>query len=230
MPPLRPSQLLEHVTDCPHPRALIESLFLFGDLIQREAFLAGEIEEVDPLVLTPQQSRNEDPLPASLVTSTEEIKKMPEALQVDSLWDTCFRHAWDVARQHGSLFLACWVNHEVALRNTLAATRAGRLGLKESDYLVAKDLAATDEDFTTLLSEWTAAPTPLAALRVLIKWRWAWLAEHDSWFTFGDDELATYAAKLMLLHQWRRLVETGKEKPADKETNMSSRLLERMAQ
>ena len=132
-----------------------------------------------------------------------------------------------MARRHGSVFLADWVGYEVALRNALAAARAKRLGLDENDYLVATDLAATDEDFTTLLSEWTAASTPLAGLRVLIAARWAWLAEHDAWFSFSDDELAAYAAKLMLLHQWRRLAEAGKDGPAAEETNESSGALER---
>ena len=57
MPPLRPSQLLEHVTDCPGPRALIEALFLFDDLLQREAFLAGEIEEVNKKICALSFSR-----------------------------------------------------------------------------------------------------------------------------------------------------------------------------
>lgn len=223
-PALRPVQLLEHVADSPSLRALIEALFLFDDLLQREAFLAGETEEVSPVVLTPGQARNEDPLPAYLASG---IEKVPGPLELDGLWNACFRHAGDVARRCGSIFVAGWVGHEVALRNALAAARARRLGLEETDYLVATDLAATDEDFTTLLSEWTAASTPLAGLRVLIAARWAWLAEHDAWFSFSDDELAAYAAKLMLLHQWRRLAEAGKDGPAAEETNESSGALER---
>jgi len=35
--------------------------------------------------------------------------------------------------------------------------------------------------------------------------RWAWLADNDAWFSFRDDELAVYAARLMLLHQWKRI-------------------------
>ncbi|MHC4440987.1 MAG: DUF2764 family protein [Planctomycetota bacterium] len=225
-PPLQPAQLLEHVTECLGPRRLIETLFLLDDLLQREAFLAGEIREVSPVVLTPSQARNEDSLPAYLVADKEEVSGV---LQVDDLWDTYFRHAGDVARQHGSLFLAEWVGHEVALRNSLAAARARRLELDKSHYLIAVDLADNDQDFTALLSEWTAAPTPLEGLRVLIKARWAWLAQHDAWFTFGDDELAAYAAKLMLLHQWRRFHETHQDNPAANQTNAKSGILERMA-
>ena len=223
-PALRPVQLLEHVADSPSLRALVETLFLFDDLLQREAFLAGEVEEVSPVVLTPGQTRNEAPLPAYLAPGAEDV---PGALKADGLWDACFRHAEDVARRRGSAFLAGWVGHEVALRNALAAARAKRLGLEESDYLVATDLATSHEDLIKVLSKWTAAPTPLAGLRVLIEARWAWLAEHDAWFTFSDDELAAYAAKLMLLHQWRRLAEAGEDGQAAEDADESSGSLER---
>lgn len=225
-PPLWPAQLLEHVADSPGPRALVEALFLFDDLLQREAFLAGEREKVSPVVLTPGQTRNENTLPAYLAPGTEDV---PRALKADGLWDACFRHAEDVARRRGSAFLAGWVGHEVALRNALAVARARRLGLDESDYLVATDLAASDEDFTKVLSTWTAAPTPLAGLRVLIEARWAWLAEHDAWFTFRDDELAAYAARLMLLKQWLRLAEAKEGSSAAEKTNESPGTLERTA-
>jgi hypothetical protein len=35
------------------------------------------------------------------------------------------------------------------------------------------------------------------------------LTAHDAWFTFSDDELAVYAARLMLLHQWLRITSEG---------------------
>ncbi len=212
--------------DSPGPRAPVEALFLFDDLLEREAFLAGELEEVHPLVLTRGQARNEAPLPAYL---TSDAREMSGPLEVDALWDACFRHAAKVAHKYASRFLAGWVGHEVGLRNALATARARRLGLDESDYLVATDLAETDEDFTTLLSEWAAALTPLAGLRGLTTARWAWLAEHDAWFTFSDDELAAYAAKLILLHRWRRSAEAGEEGPVAEETSESSGSLERTA-
>ena len=197
--------------------------------LQREAFLAGEIEDVSPVVLAPQQARNEAPLPPYLVATDPEASG---ALQGDRCWETCFRYTADVARRQASTFLAAWVGHEVALRNALAAARARRLGLEESDYLVAEDLADPDADFTPVLSEWTSAPTPLAGLRVLIAARWAWLSEHDAWFSFRDDELAAYAAKLLLLLQWRRVAEADEAGPANQtdqinQANESSGSLER---
>ncbi len=102
-------------------------------------------------------------------------------------------------------FLAAWAAHEVALRNALAAARAERLGLDKAGYLVAADLAAEGEDFAGLLGEWDAAPDPLAGHRRLLRAQWDWLAEHDAYFTFDEDELLVYAARLMLLTQWQRV-------------------------
>ncbi|MCJ7542993.1 MAG: hypothetical protein MUP47_00235, partial [Phycisphaerae bacterium] len=102
-------------------------------------------------------------------------------------------------------FLAQWVGYEVALRNALAAARAQALGLEAADYLVATDLGQADGDLSAVVGEWAAAPNPLAGLRVLDAARWDWLAWHDAWFSFQDDELIAYAAKLVLLDRWQRL-------------------------
>ncbi|MGB2821431.1 MAG: hypothetical protein WBF17_10645, partial [Phycisphaerae bacterium] len=81
-------------------------------------------------------------------------------------------------------------------------------------HLVEPDLAAPQDEFTLVLGEWSAARDPLAGLRVLDAARWRWLIEHDAWFTFADDELAAYAAKLMLLHRWKRIAEAQPDAPA----------------
>ena len=222
-PPLKPVQLLERLDGQPASQALLETLFVLDDLLQREAFLAGELKEVNPTVLTPQQVRNEAPLPPYLLGDTPEAS---DALQGDRCWEACFRHAADVARRQASAFLRAWVGYEVALRNALAAARAGRLGLEASDYFVADDLADPEADFTQLLSEWTSAPTPLAGLQVLIAARWAWLTEHDAWFSFRDDELGAYAAKLLLQRQWRQIAKAEMAGVGDK-TNESLGSLER---
>jgi len=80
-----------------------------------------------------------------------------------------------------------------------------------------------------LLRAWTQASTPLAGLRVLIEARWAWLAEHDAWFSFRDDELAAYAVRLMLLEQWRRLAQAGEAGPGGGKANVAPESLERTA-
>jgi hypothetical protein len=201
-PPMGLAALREHVLGSARPLALVDAILLGDDLLQREAFLAGEIREVEPAVLAAAQARNEEPLPNFLATEEAAI------LASDAVWAAYFRHAAAVANRHASRFLAEWIAHEVALRNTLAAARAAALGLDPQDYLVASDLGGPDDDLRDLVREWSAAPDPLAGLRILDRARWAWLAEHDAWFSFADEELAAYAAKLVLVVRWHRLNNT----------------------
>ena len=73
-------------------------------------------------------------------------------------------------------------------------------------YLVAPELGDRDLDFSALVSAWSSAQDPLAGEQVLDRARWDWLEEHGRWFSFKADEIEAYAAKLILLHRWRRLV------------------------
>ena len=203
VPPLTSHQLLEHVAQSPSAEAAIKTLFLADDLLQREALLAGETQDATPAVLSAQQVRNEEPLPAYLLAAEGEKTHRPIA--ADRTWEGYFRHAGAVAAKTHNAFLASWVGYEVGLRNALAAHRARALGLEEADYLVATDLAEDDEDFAVVVNEWSAATNPLAGLRVLDRARWSWLTQHERWFSFADDELAAYAARLMLLQRWQRL-------------------------
>lgn len=223
-PPTDPVWLLEHLAPIPAAREVVEALFLFDDLLQRDTFLAGEAQTVQPVVLTVAQARNEAPLPPHLAVPTESGSLVS---RVDGLWEAAFRHADRVARRQGSAFLRQWVAFEVALRNAVAAARAKRLELEEAQYLVAADLADPRADFSSVLNEWSAAATPLAGLQVLIRARWAWLDEHDAWFSFGDDELAAYAARLMLLQQWKRVADEDERRSADTPTDESSLSFER---
>lgn len=206
--PLTPQDLLAHLDGCPRARSLAEAVFLLDDLLLRESFLAGETQEVAPIVLTAEQVRNEAPLPSFLEA---EANQQDDRRSVDALWERAFHHADELGRSAGSTFLPAWVAHEVGLRNALARARSRRLGLDETEYLVAPDLADSEEDFSGILTEWGSAATPLAGLRALVSGRWRWIAEHDAWFTFSDDELVAYAAKLMLVHQWRRLTEAEEQ-------------------
>ena len=209
-PPIGYAELLEHVGEDSSRGKLLATLFLFDDLLQREAHLAGETGQVDPAVLTVQQAHNAAPLPSFLLSLPEE-RETTGAIETDSLWEAYYRHAASVASRFRSNFLRRWVAFEVALRNTLAVARAKRLGLEEAGYLVARDLAdESPEDFSATLSEWTSAATPLDGLRVVMRARWAWIAQHDAWFSFSEDELLAYAARLMLLDQWRRTTRDGK--------------------
>ncbi|MFO8102076.1 MAG: DUF2764 family protein [Dehalococcoidia bacterium] len=205
--PVYPPELLRRVAEAEGNTTLIEVLFLSDDLLQRQAFLAGEIQEAEPAALTEAQIRNEEALPEFLQSSAEE---RPGTFMQDSLWESYFRYAASVAESLGSEFLQKWVRYEVTLRNALATSRAKALNLDPQAYLVAPELGG-EGDFSSLISEWSAAPDPLAGLRVLDQARWWWLDENDGWFTFSDDEVAAYAARLMLLKRWKRLSEETSE-------------------
>ncbi len=202
-PPITPAEWVAHLSGA-SAREVVEVLLLSDDLLQREAFLAGESEQVEPAVLSAEQARDEAPLPPSLAPEGDE----PSARQgppSDAVWEAYFRHVADVARRRGSPFLQAWVGYEVGLRNALATARAKALDLDPEPYRVASDLADPDAVVQQPVSEWADAENPLEGLRVLDRGRWQWLADHDPHFTFADDELAVYAARLMLLVRWYRL-------------------------
>ncbi len=207
-PPLTCRDLLEQVSLSAQPEVLVKTLFLSDDLLQRDSLLAGEIDEAEPAVLTIAQVSDQEPLPDCLSGGSDEA---PRRIAVDAIWEAYFRYAADVARRLDSAFLASWTTYEVALRNAVAAARAGALGLEASDYLVAVDLSADDDDLSAVTVEWAAATSPLVGLRTLDTARWRWIGEHDAWFSFGHDELAAYAARLMLLVRWERLTEAAQE-------------------
>jgi len=201
-PPLTPAALQEALAEHPAARTLVETIFLSDDLLQHQAFLAGELRDVAPRVLDAAQVRGEQPLPGWFSPAEEETRR-PAPL--DDVWEAYFAHAARTAAASGSRFLAAWVRHEATLRNALVSARAKALGLEADRYQVAAHLADEEEDLGRLLSEWGAAANPLAGLQILDKARWEWLGEQDRWFSFSDDELAAYAAKLMILQRWQRL-------------------------
>lgn len=207
-PPLSNSALLEHLSDQPGAEELVRTLLLSDDLMQRQALLAGEIEQADPTVLTVEQVADEEPLPEYLAPPPESA---PRRITGDSLWVAYFRHAMAVARARKCGFLEDWIGFEVAMRNALVETRAKSLGLDPNEYLVEPDLAAS-VNFSPTIGEWTAAPDPLAGLKVLDRARWDWLMRNDRSYSFADDEIAAYAAKLMLLHRWHRLAQAAENR------------------
>jgi len=224
-PPLTPAQYLDLVAEAKGPPPLLQTIFLFDDLHLREAVLAGEIESAQPAVLSVRQVRNEEPLPEFLTIETP----VARAVDADRLWEAYFRHAAATAAAGPSPLLRQWVGFEIALRNAVAAARAAQLGLEASDYLIAADLADRDTDLSAVLGEWQAAATPLDGLHVLLRARWAWLAERDAWFTFSDDEFVAYGLRLLLLAQWYRVAHP-EAAPAARAAKETSDLLERIAQ
>ena len=212
-PPIEFGELREHLRDDPQRQELVNCLFLLDDLLQREAYLAGELKEVAPTVLTQKQARNESPLPTFLLPEvhpdtdeTTDLASSEAAHHVaDETWEAYFRHVAHTAGQLQCPFLTAWVRHEVTLRNALVSARAKRLEIDESEFLAANDLVETGEETSEIVSDWETAATPLTGYQALIRARWDWLEEHDRYFTFRDDELAAYALRLMLLKQWSRV-------------------------
>ncbi|HQP44413.1 MAG TPA: hypothetical protein PLV66_12110, partial [Thermoanaerobaculales bacterium] len=102
-PPWTPAALLEHVREAGGPVEVVTALLLGDDLLQRDALLAGEIEETRTAVLTPEQAADEAPLPAYLVPGGDEDddEDEDEGREVvrhagDAIWLAWFRHAAEV--------------------------------------------------------------------------------------------------------------------------------------
>jgi hypothetical protein len=210
-PPLTPRAMLEMLEPSPGAQKLASVIFLSDDLLLRQAVMAGEIpaDQAEPIVLSGEQVRDEAPLPVFLAGEDEapgqdgEGESAGAHLGVDRVWALYFEHAAKLARPGEMLWE--WVRNEVGLRNALAGARAKALGLDAARYLVAPALGRGEEEYAAVLSEWSAAPNPLAGLQVLDAARWNFIAEHSAHFTFSDDELAAYAARLVILHRWKRI-------------------------
>lgn len=203
LPPLSPAELHDRAVGSA-AAALVDVILLSDDLRQRQALLTGEVTEAEPAVLTRDQMTGDVPLPEALVV--EELTK-PSRLPDDVVQEAYWHHAARVARRFHSAFLRSWIGMEVALRNALAAARAHALGPSNDVLEVASDLAGTGgttDIVEAAIAAWTAAPDPLAGLRSLLAARWDWASSADPSFTFGRDEVAAYAVKLLLLRDWRR--------------------------
>ncbi len=212
IPPMSKSDLLQQVIDAKGPARSVEMLLLSDDLMQYQALLMEEIkkDQLDLAILSLDKGENENVLPDFLLPpeSTEgaQEEKENERLNIDGLWARYFRYACSVAKRARSPFLKAWIKFEVSLRNALVTARSRKLELDPTAYLVAPEMADKKADFTPIVSAWSAASNPLAAMEVLDKSRWDWLEEHSGWYSFADCEIEVYAAKLVLLHRWRRIL------------------------
>ncbi len=206
-PPIGLAAFHERAGEDSDPRVIriAEAVLLEHDLLQRQSVLAGERAGAEPVILTVLQADGEEPLPPYL---QERIRDAGDrTIGDDALWEAYFRHVADVALRTSSRFLTEWVGFEVALRNALVAVRAKTLGLLAEEYVVAPDLASSDADVEATVAAWTSSEDPLSALKALDRGRWDWLASRGPWFTFGADEVAVYARRLVLLHRWSELSE-----------------------
>jgi hypothetical protein len=214
IPPMSKRELLERIIDTNGPVDSVEVLLLGDDLIQYEALLAEEIkqDEIDLAVISLDKAESEPVLPDFLLPEEGAHEQESKRISVDEMWSRYFRHAAYIAKRAHSGFLKAWIGFEVGLRNALVTARAHILELDSAAYLVAPQLADQDTDYSYVSSAWSSASNPLNALEVLDKARWEWLEENGKWYSFAACEIEVYAAKLMLLHRWRRILSDKKQR------------------
>jgi hypothetical protein len=216
IPSLSKHSFLEQVIDSKGPVSTVEVLLLSDDLMQYQALLVEEIDKdkVDLTILSLDKGEDENVLPDFLLppetAEDMEEKKENERLNIDRIWARYFQHAASVAKRTHSSFLKAWIGFEVGLRNALAEARAQTLDLDPAGYLVAPELADRKTDYSQTISEWSGASNPQTALKALDEARWDWCEQHGGWYSFHVCEIEVYAAKLMLLHRWRRIL-SGKQ-------------------
>ncbi len=213
---------LEMVGDSNGPVETVEAILLSDDLTQYQALLAGEFEQdrADLAVLSTPKAENEAVLPDFLLPEEGAGEQEDACASVDAIWSRYFHHAAAIAKRKGGGFLRDWIGFEVGLRNALVTTRAHTLELDAEAYLVAPDLADRDIDYTHAISTWLAASDPLAAQEALDKIRWEWLDENGGWYSFSAREIEVYAAKLVLLHHWRRIMSEKQQRSGDVSTQI----------
>ncbi|MHC4580344.1 MAG: hypothetical protein ACYS14_02735 [Planctomycetota bacterium] len=208
IPPMSKREFLEQVADSNGPIRTVEVLLLSDDLTQYQALLTKEItqDKADSAVLALDKAENEAVLPEFLLPEESTEEEQGGRSSIDAIWSRYFRHAASVAKRAHSSFLKAWIGCEVGLRNALVTARSHILELDPTTYLVTPELADKDMDYSHVVSAWSAAANPLAAMEVLDKWRWDWLDERGRWYSFSACEIEVYAAKLALLHHWRRIL------------------------
>ncbi len=216
IPPMSKSDFLEQVMESNGPVETVEVLLLSDDLVQYQAILAEEVEQdrVDLAVISPGKGEQETELPNFLLPEEGTDEQQNSSASTDAIWSRYFYHAASVAKRRGSELLRDWIGFEVGLRNALVTARAHALNIDAEPYLVAPDLADRDIDYTHTISTWSNAPHPLAAQEALDKARWDWLDENEGWYSFSAREIEVYAARLVLLHHWRRILSEKQESNA----------------
>lgn len=213
IPPMSKREMLERIIEANGPVESVEILLLGDDLVQYEALLAEEVmpDEIDLAVISLDKAESESVLPAFLLPEEQSHEQENKRISVDDMWSRYFRHAAFIAKRTRSGFLKAWIGYEVGLRNALVTARAHILDLDSAAYLIAPELADQEKDYSYIISAWSADSNPLSALEILDKARWGWLEENGRWYSFTACEIEVYAAKLILLHRWRRILSEKKQ-------------------
>ena len=222
-PPLNKQNFLQQVIESNGPASTVEVFLLSDDLMQYQGLLAEEIEQdrIDLVILSLDVAEDKSVLPDYLLpkgTTEEQEDEQSMRMSIDRIWERYFHYAASVAKRTQSSFLKAWIGFEVGLRNAMAIARAQMLDLEPEAYLVAPELADKKIEYHQIVSDWSGASNPLSAHRVLDEARWDWCEQHGGWYSFHACEIEVYAAKLMLLHRWRRILT---EKQQHNETSLA---------
>lgn len=185
-------------------------ILLGDDLLRRESVIAGQVADPAPAVLSEKQATGEEPLPEYLAISRTEEET--GSTLTDAIWAGFFTYAARVAGETGSAFLHSWVAFEVSLRNAVAEKRAETLGLDPADYRVVPERGGID--VSREIARWAEAESrnPLDGQKALDTARWEWLDENGRYFSFEDDEIAAYAARLTVAQRWWKLTEESEKR------------------
>jgi hypothetical protein len=126
------------------------------------------------------------------------------------MWAAYFHYVAAEGRRLDCRFLIEWASFEVTLRNALVHRRAQLLELDPTSYLVDRDIEIEETVVEPVVNAWASAEDALAAQQALDRARLRWCEDHDRYFSFGIDEVASYARRLMLVSRWHEMA-TDKE-------------------
>ena len=192
---------------------IVHAITLSDDLLKRESLLSGQVDNTEPSILSMEQMLGEQPLPDYLITA--DLDGLKGVSLTDTVWASFFLFAGKVAVETGGRFLQSWVEFEVSVRNSIATKRAETLELDPSGYIVAEELGGLDVD--DIVSAWFEADTrnPRDGQKTLDSARWRWIEDHSGYYSFLDDELAAYAARLVISQRWTHINQETEQQEQD---------------
>ena len=94
-----------------------------------------------------------------------------------------------------------------AIKYVIGKDRSPKVVAKGRGFIAEKIVEAARKNGVPIQNDANLAN----ALEALDRARWDWVTEREAWYSFSDDEVAAYAAKIIILHRWRRITAKGKK-------------------
>jgi hypothetical protein len=185
---------------------LTDAVLLADDLRLMQSIAAGADPESqpEPWVLNSAQLRGDAPLPFPFGD---------DGIGSDGLWLAYWQWAGELARHLDSDALQAWVAWEALLHGTVMNWRAQTQGRSVQWPAVLKRLVSGEQTDLIEAADLEVAlghsDNPLASQQAVDAARWDWLEARDPRFTFSNDELVIYAARLALATRWQRILREG---------------------